>query len=71
MPMDRKDSPVMMGKSFSIHEDAPGDMAELAALVARSGRSPKEARQELLRLIDDIPDADLRGFIGAQVAVVT
>jgi hypothetical protein len=62
-----------MGKTFSVHEEiAPGtDMAALAALVERSGKSPKEARQELMQLIEEIPDEDLKNFIGAQVAVVT
>jgi hypothetical protein len=59
-----------MGKTFAIHEEiAPGaDMSTLAAMV---GKNPAEAREELRRLIEQIPDDDLQNFIGAQVAVVT
>jgi hypothetical protein len=62
-----------MGKTFAIHEEDTrgGDISTLAALVERAGKNPAEARQELRRLIEQIPDADLQNFIGAQVAVVT
>jgi len=65
--------PGPMGKVYSLQEDAgPGTtLAALADVVKRSGKSAKDARQELMRLIEQIPDEDLKNFVGAQVSVVT
>jgi len=62
-----------MGKIYAVSEEEgqESSLSALAELVKRSGRDPKDARQELVKLIEQIPDEDLTNFIGAQVSVVT
>jgi hypothetical protein len=63
-----------MGKIYSVSEDAGGEgatMAALTELVQRSGKGAKEARQHLIKLVEQIPDEELRNFVGAQVSVVS
>jgi hypothetical protein len=63
-----------LGKIYSVsHDDGQEGtrFAELADVVKRAGKTPKDARAELMRLIEQIPDEDLTNFIGAQVSVVS
>ena len=51
-------------------EQESDDISEIVTLMEGAGKSSKEAREKLLKLIEQIPDDD-ENFIGAQVAIVT